>query len=129
MNISGSFPVFSEENINEIAESVKSMLRSGRLTDGPYIQEFERRFAEYTGTNHALAVSSGTAALTVALHHFKLEGREVVVPTNTFVSSSRHKICTTNKLKILWELKYYCLYFTSRVYLEFITVVKCISLE
>ncbi len=87
MNISGSFPVFSEENINEIAESVKSMLRSGRLTDGPYIQEFERRFAEYNGAKHALAVSSGTAALTVALHHFKLEGREVVVPTNTFVST------------------------------------------
>jgi len=87
MNISGSFPVFSEESINEIIESMKSMLRSGRLTDGPYAQEFERKFAEYNGTKHALAVNSGTAALDVALHYFKLEGKEVIVPTNTFVST------------------------------------------
>ncbi len=87
MNISGSFPLFSEESINDIAETVKVVLRSGRLTDGPYAQEFEQRFAKYNGVKHAVAVSSGTAALEVALHRFNLQGREVIVPTNTFVST------------------------------------------
>ena len=63
------------------------MLKSGRLTDGPYAQEFEKKFAEYNNVKYAVAVNSGTAALDVALRYYKLQGREVIVPTNTFVST------------------------------------------
>ncbi len=87
MKISGSFPLFSDESIEAIAETMKLMLRSGRLTDGPYTLEFEHKFAQYCGAKNAVAVSSGSAALDVALRHFKLEGKEVIVPTNTFVST------------------------------------------
>ena len=87
MNISGAFPYFPEESLNSILDEIKLVLKSGRLTDGPYAQEFERKFAEYNKIKYAVSVNSGTAALDVALRYFKLAGREVIVPTNTFVST------------------------------------------
>ena len=42
-------------------------LRSGWLTTGPKAAELERRFAEYVGARHALAVASGTAAMHLSL--------------------------------------------------------------
>jgi dTDP-4-amino-4,6-dideoxygalactose transaminase len=87
LNILGSFPVFSDASIAAILGDIRLMLKSGRLTDGPYLEEFERRFAEYNDVAYAVGVSSGTAALDVTLRHFKLAGREVIVPTNTFIST------------------------------------------
>ena len=73
------------------------MLKSGRLTDGPYAQEFEKKFAEYNNVKYAVAVNSGTAALDVALRYFKLQGKEVIVPTNTFVSTPNSVIFAGGK--------------------------------
>jgi dTDP-4-amino-4,6-dideoxygalactose transaminase len=56
-------PAVGEEEIDAIAKTV----RSGWLTTGPNAAELERRFAEYVGAKHALAVSSGTAAMHLAL--------------------------------------------------------------
>jgi perosamine synthetase len=87
MTIYGAMPCFPENSLNEILSDVESVLKSGRLTDGPVAQEFEEKFADYCGCKYAVSVNSGTAALDVALRFFKLKGREVVVPTNTFVST------------------------------------------
>jgi dTDP-4-amino-4,6-dideoxygalactose transaminase len=56
-------PAIGEEEIEAVAET----LRSGWLTTGPRAAELERRFAQYVGARHVLAVSSGTAALHLAL--------------------------------------------------------------
>ncbi len=56
-------PAIGEEEIASVAET----LRSGWLTTGPKAAELERRFAEYVEAKHALAVTSGTAALHLAL--------------------------------------------------------------
>ncbi len=85
--ILGALPCFPEESLNGILNDIKLVLQSGRLTDGPQAQEFERKFAEYNKIKHAVSVNSGTAALDVTLRYFKLAGREVIVPTNTFVST------------------------------------------
>lgn len=53
----------------EIHEVVDS-LRSGWLTTGPKVKEFEEQFAEYVGARHAVAVNSGTAALHLALEEW-----------------------------------------------------------
>ena len=56
-------PAIGDEEIEAVTET----LRSGWLTTGPRTAELERRFAEYVGAEHALAVTSGTAALHLAL--------------------------------------------------------------
>ena len=56
-------PAIGDEEIEAVAET----LRSGWLTSGPRTAELERRFAEYVGARHALAVASGTAALHLSL--------------------------------------------------------------
>ena len=56
-------PAIGEEEIEAVAET----LRSGWLTTGPRTAELEERFAEYVGAKHAVALSSGTAALHLSL--------------------------------------------------------------
>lgn len=69
---------------------VKECLDTGWVSSvGKYVDEFERRLAEYTGARHAVAVVNGTAALHVAL---KLAGvqtnDEVIVPALSFVATA-----------------------------------------
>ncbi len=56
-------PAVGDEEVAAVAETI----RSGWLTTGPRAAELERRFADYVGARHAVAVSSGTAALHLAL--------------------------------------------------------------
>lgn len=56
-------PAVGDEEVAAVAETI----RSGWLTSGPRAAELERRFAEYVGARHALALSSGTAALHLSL--------------------------------------------------------------
>jgi dTDP-4-amino-4,6-dideoxygalactose transaminase len=70
-------------------EAVLECLRSGWLTMGPRTQAFEEALAAYTGSPHALAVSSGTAALHLACLTAGIgPGDEVIVPALTFVASA-----------------------------------------
>jgi dTDP-4-amino-4,6-dideoxygalactose transaminase len=70
-------------------EAVLDCLRSGWLTMGPRTQAFEQALADYVGTPHAVAVSSGTAALHLALLAGEIgPGAEVIVPAFTFVASA-----------------------------------------
>ena len=85
--VSSASPFFDEESVQSILKDIELMLKSGVLTDGPHVKDFERRFADYVNVKHAVAVNSGTSALEVALRHFELKGREVIVPTNTFVAT------------------------------------------
>ena len=85
--IKSAFPFFDDERISQILSDVESALRSGVLSSGPRIREFERNFAEYLHAKHAVAVNSGTANLEIVLRHFGVKKREVIVPTNTFVAT------------------------------------------
>ena len=73
-----------EEEIAALA----SVIRSGWITMGPKTIEFEQRFAGYLGARHAIAVSSGTAALHLALDAAGIQpDDEVLIPTNTFTAT------------------------------------------
>ncbi|MEZ4365057.1 MAG: UDP-4-amino-4,6-dideoxy-N-acetyl-beta-L-altrosamine transaminase [Kofleriaceae bacterium] len=69
--------------------AVAEALRSDWLTTGPRVAAFERAFAEVAGVAHAVAVSSGTAALHATMHALGLgPGDEVIVPAMTFAASA-----------------------------------------
>jgi perosamine synthetase len=70
-------------------ELVSEVIRSGRLSLGPMLTRFETMFAEFVGTKHAVAVSSGTAGLHVAaITSGWGPGDEVITSPFTFVSSA-----------------------------------------
>ena len=70
-------------------ELVLEVLRSGRLSLGPRLEEFEQAFALRVGAPHASAVSSGTAALHLALRAAGVsDGDEVVTSPFSFVASA-----------------------------------------
>ncbi len=70
-------------------EAVIEVLRSAWLTTGPGVESFERAIAATAGTEHAIAVSSGTAALHCAMHALRVgPGDEVIVPALTFVATA-----------------------------------------
>jgi perosamine synthetase len=87
------FPVADRE---EIAAATAEILSSGMLTLGPYTRQFEAAFAAahsrpdapVAGITHAVAVSSGTAALEIALRCVGVSGRDVIVPANTFYATA-----------------------------------------
>ena len=76
----------NQEDINPILEDIKIALGKGQLTFGT--EEFEKEFALYSGTKYAVAVNSGTSAVEAPLRYFGVQGKEVIVPTNTFVASA-----------------------------------------
>jgi UDP-4-amino-4,6-dideoxy-N-acetyl-beta-L-altrosamine transaminase len=69
--------------------AVVEVLRSDWLTTGPRVAEFEGAFAAETGAGEAVAVSSGTAALHLAMAALRIRpGDEVIVPALTFAASA-----------------------------------------
>ncbi|MBI5526072.1 MAG: DegT/DnrJ/EryC1/StrS family aminotransferase [Deltaproteobacteria bacterium] len=72
----------------EVTDVAKS-LRSGWLTTGPRVREFELRFSEYVGVRHAVTLNSCTAALHLALEAVGIgRGDQVLVPTMTFAATA-----------------------------------------
>ncbi len=70
-------------------EAVVDVLRSDWLTTGPAVELFESTFAELVGSEHAVAVVNGTAALHLAMLAAGIgPGDEVIVPTLTFAASA-----------------------------------------
>jgi perosamine synthetase len=63
-------------------------LATGQLTLGKYGAQFEERFAEFCGCRHGIAVNSGTSALEIILRVLGVEGKDILVPTNTFFATA-----------------------------------------
>ena len=69
-------------------QAVIQVLKSDWLTTGPKVAEFEQAFAQYVGCQYAVAVSSGTAALELAVAALNLESGEVITTPMTFVATA-----------------------------------------
>src|SRR6476620_1084605 len=84
---------FPEEDRTEILRRIDQALASGQLTLGAVGRELEERFAAHHGAKHAIAVNSGTSAIEIPLRAMAalghpVEGREVLVPANTFFATA-----------------------------------------
>jgi perosamine synthetase len=84
-------PVIEEDEIAAVIQ----VLRSGQLAQGPRVHEFERRFAELCESQFAIATSSGTSALHIALlaHGIGPED-EVITPSFSFIASANCALFT-----------------------------------
>ena len=80
-------PLFGAREV----ELVDDCVRTGWVSSaGRYLDEFETRWAEYCGMGHGIAVSSGTAALDIAVSCLRLQsGDEVIMPSFTIVSCAQ----------------------------------------
>jgi Predicted pyridoxal phosphate-dependent enzyme apparently involved in regulation of cell wall biogenesis len=76
-------------------EAVTNVLRSGIIAEGPRVAEFEQEFADYTGTEYAVAVNSGTAALHAALlAHGIGKGDEIITSSFSFIATANSILFT-----------------------------------
>jgi dTDP-4-amino-4,6-dideoxygalactose transaminase len=81
------WPQFAPDEI----EAASAVLASGKVNywTGEEGRNFEREYASYVGTQHAIAVANGTLALELALHALGIGvGDEVIVPSRTFIASA-----------------------------------------
>jgi len=82
-------PFFRVELADAEVQAVVETLRTGWITTGPRVREFECQFADAVGAQHAVAVNSCTAALHLAVDALGLApGQVVLVPTMTFAATA-----------------------------------------
>ena len=80
-------PYFSNQDISWIKKGVEKVLK-GQLSTGPYVKEFEEKFATQVGCKYAVFVTNATAALEASCKILGLkEGDDVIVPGETFVAT------------------------------------------
>jgi len=73
----------------QIDEAIDSVITSGAFIGGPFVTEFESKFAEYIGVSRCVGVGNGTDALELALEALELpNGCEVLVPANSWISTA-----------------------------------------
>lgn len=102
-----NIPFLDLKNINnqhrqELIEAATRVIDSGWYIRGQEVENFEKEFATYCGTQHCIGVANGLDALILVLRAWKelgklKEGDEVIVPANTYIASIL--AITENRLK------------------------------
>ena len=87
-------------------DGVATAIKSGWLTMGPKVMEFEKEFNDYIGSKNAVMVNSATAALHLALKAIGItRDDEVILPTNTFVATAE-VVTYFDAIPILCDIEY-----------------------
>lgn len=82
-----SKPYFGDKQ--NLMAMLEDIFERGFLVQGNYVAQFEKQLADYLGVKHAIAVSSGTAALHIALVALGIgPGDEVIIPAYTFPATA-----------------------------------------
>jgi dTDP-4-amino-4,6-dideoxygalactose transaminase len=94
-------PAVGDEEVAAATDAI----RSGWLTTGPRAAELERRFAEYVGVKHALAVSSGTAAMHLALVGLGIGAGDEVITTSITWPATANVIVHTGAAPVFADVR------------------------
>jgi dTDP-4-amino-4,6-dideoxygalactose transaminase len=95
-----ALPSISEEAIEEVA----AVLRSGWVTSGPKVKQFEKEFAEFVGTTQAIALNSATAGLHLALEAIGLTENDAVITSSVTFTASAEVICYFGAAPLLTDV-------------------------
>ncbi|MDA9973164.1 DegT/DnrJ/EryC1/StrS family aminotransferase [Candidatus Pelagibacter ubique] len=84
---------------DEIDNVIKNVIDESAFIGGKYLQKFEEEFAEYHQSKHCVGVANGTDGLEIVLEALNLpKGSEIVVPSNSFISTAEVVTRTGNKV-------------------------------
>lgn len=73
----------------EVFEAFEKVYENTAFSGGSFVEEFEKKFAEFSGTKYAVGLNNGTSALHLAMLALGIGvGDEVIVPANTFVATA-----------------------------------------
>jgi len=73
----------------EMDNAISNVIENSAFVGGKAVSEFNKNFADFIGTNHAIGVGNGTDALIISLKALGLKhGDEVILPANSFIASS-----------------------------------------
>jgi dTDP-4-amino-4,6-dideoxygalactose transaminase len=73
----------------EVFEAFEKVYDQTAFSGGPFVEEFEKKFASFCGTRYAVAVNNGTTALHLAMLALGIgPGDEVIIPANTFIATA-----------------------------------------
>src|SRR4051794_15630381 len=89
MHIPVTKPLFDEREI----ESVAQVLRSGWVTQGPKVREFEQSVAEYVGAKHGIATTSCTTAMHLSLSLSGVRGGDEVIMPSFTCPATANAVC------------------------------------
>lgn len=97
-------PVYRPYHDDKEMAYLKQVIDSGWWGMGPKTAEFEKKFADYIGTRHALGLNSATAALHLALMCAGVTDAEVITPSMTFVSTN-HAILYNGGIPVFCDVE------------------------
>ena len=93
-----NLPKIGEEEVEAVVKVLRSGLLTNALGAGPMVTQFEKKFAEFAGVKHAIAVNTGTAALHSAIVAAGVQqGDEVILPSFTFVATAEAVVMAGGK--------------------------------
>lgn len=73
----------------EIFNEFEKVYENTAFSHGPFVEEFEKKFAEFCETKYTIALNSGTSALHLAMKVLDIKaGDEVIIPANTFIATA-----------------------------------------
>ena len=79
---------YSDSEVRSIAARFEEVVRSGFISMGRNVAEFERQWAEYCGVKYAVATANGTCSMEMILRAIGVQSGTVIVPTHTFIASA-----------------------------------------
>lgn len=91
---------FSDDDRDYICSEIDDALKRGFVSQGKNVESFEKNFAEYTGARFAVALSSGSAAIEIAMRIKNVAGKTVIIPANTNYATAVGPLRAGAKIKL-----------------------------
>ncbi|HET9368268.1 MAG TPA: DegT/DnrJ/EryC1/StrS family aminotransferase [Candidatus Udaeobacter sp.] len=79
---------YSDAEVRSIMERFGELIRSGFISMGRNVAEFERQWSDYCGVKYAVGTANGTCSMEMILRAIPVQGGTVVVPSHTFIASA-----------------------------------------